>query len=181
MKNNMKQYSIIVGIAIILTVLILYTMSGCKQNSANATTEISSASLRIGYIDSDRLATQAEFPELTSFFEKKEKERARIRSLMTAKKHLTEAEKESIRKATKEFVKSEDALIKDFVETMRVCSKKVAEEKKLDMVLNNKSAARIVEYGGIDITEDVRAKILEMRKTDKKDDKTKSSSTPANK
>ncbi len=149
--------------------LLAFLMVGCKGKKGKVESS-SSGRLKVCYIDSDELI--GEFPDLINFMKKKERESLKIRTLLSSGKALTDQEKEKIKSTTIKFIKEENKQIENFVETVRKCTLQVAKEKKIDLVINNKSSDPIVEYirgENPDITEDVRVKIEEMRKESKKE------------
>lgn len=156
MKFSDKYFSRILIPAILLIVIGIFVTS-CQSSENNNNEGNSGRNLRVGYLDADKL--MKEFPELVKFMEEKQKQSTRVRTMLTSGKELTEAQKEQIKKTTIKFMEDENRYLEKFVEKVRESAKEVAEEKKLDLVLNNSSTEPVIEYGGIDITEDVRAEI----------------------
>ncbi|MFP4497212.1 MAG: hypothetical protein ACLFQV_03280 [Vulcanimicrobiota bacterium] len=157
--NRKKQLTFIVNtiLALVLAFSIIQ-LTGCKSSPPPEAE--SNQQLQVGYIDSDQLVK--EFPKLIQFMNKKEKESMEIQTLLSRGEKLSEDEKKKIKDTTVNFLEAENELVDNFVETVRNATRKVAEKKKLDVVINNKSSEPIIEYGGIDITEDVRTQIQEM-------------------
>lgn len=126
--------------------------------------------VRIAFIDSDQLL--GDFPEIKKFAEDKTLESEKIRKTMMERLsgggQLTDAEKAQIKASTKKFMEKEDKLLKEFIDKVRIATQKVADEKKIDIVLDNKTTDPIIEYGGVNITEDVRLKIKEMQSAEAK-------------
>lgn len=157
-------------LAALITALIIAMIGlgpGCKEDSAQ---DEAGTELKAGYIDSDRLLDN--YSDYRIFLVDKEKHAQEMRELLSSGKELTDSEKEKIKKTTLEYMKTEEGLIRKFVETVREASRKVCDAKKLDMVINNPSSNSVLEFGGIDITSEVQAKISQMEsegKANKKD------------
>lgn len=162
MRNNWKV-NIPVLLLVVLSVIFL---AGCRNEAdKNENSAVIDRDLKVGYIDSDKLLF--EYPEFKSFMKNKDKESEFIRSkIENARKlnKLSDSDKKHIKDITVDFMTKEQNILKKFVERVRVASTAVQNEKKLDIVINNAGSSPVIEYGGVDITDDVQAKMVELRK-----------------
>ncbi|MCE1245935.1 MAG: OmpH family outer membrane protein [Firmicutes bacterium] len=150
-------------IAASIMLCLAFCFSGCKVD--NKTTDESaqkSRDLKVGYIDSDKLI--AEDPDFKSFFNEKQKQAQQLQEKFGGKE-LSPEEQKNLEKLTKEFAAKEARILGTFVAKAREASTRVMEEKKLDLVLNNAASRSVMEYGGEDITDDVKVKITELEKS----------------
>lgn len=162
LENNWKTNTL----ALLLAVFTFILISGCRntteQDSGSALQE---RDLKVGYIDSDKLLF--DYPEFKSFMKKKDKESEFIRNKIESARKLnkfSEADKKYVKDLTLDFMQKEQNILKKFVEQVRTASTAVQNEKKFDLVINNSASAPVIEYGGVDITEDVQARMVELRK-----------------
>ena len=157
----------------ILVVIALFV--GCKGEEADPSKKVSDRALKIAYIDSDKLLE--DYPEYKSFKKKKETEgRQILKKVENAKKlgtKVSDEDRRKIKELTNQFLANEKVILKKFVESVREASIQVKNEKKYDMVLNNAATRPIVEFGGVDITEDVQVKMVELRKEGNSSEKEK--------
>jgi Skp family chaperone for outer membrane proteins len=167
MKSKTEKNLMIFLILVVLVVLTCLKITGCTLTGVEASpVDGSDRNIGIGYIDSDRLFS--EFPELIRFMEEKRQKSVEVRAMLTGGKQPTKAQSEKIARETEKFIQLENQHLKVFVDTIKRASAKVADEKKLDIIINNKSSERVLEYGGIDVTEEVRMKIRELNESDDK-------------
>jgi Skp family chaperone for outer membrane proteins len=162
MRLKLKNTSaVIIQAAFALSILLLAALAGCNSSAGSKVEDTPGKEIQIGMIDTDKLLN--DYPDYKKFAEKKEKAGSQVRSLLSGGKPLNSDQKGYIKKSTIEYMKNEEEIIKNFVETVREASKKVADEKKLDMVLKNAESEKIIEYGGTDVTSDVQAKMTEIQ------------------
>lgn len=159
--------------ALALAALIPGCRGGTNTPAANNKTD---REIKTGLIDSDRLLM--DYPEFKKFLDKKQTESRQIRNIMMKKPgeqggRLSGEDEAHIKKVTEDFMKKEAVIIKKFVDEVRDASKQVQDEKKLDMVINNPFSRSVVEFGGVDITDDVKAKMTELRKQKSSTDEAK--------
>ena len=152
--------------ALLLVVFVLFFLAGCRNEAdKNANSAVQERDLKVGYIDSDKLLF--DYPEFKTFMKNKEKESVSIRSkIENAKKlkKLSDGDRKYVKKLTLDFMQKEQNILKKFVEQVRVASTQVQNEKKMDIVINHAGSSPVIEYGGVDITEDVQARMVELRK-----------------
>jgi hypothetical protein len=167
MISRTGKNTAIVLLITIIVVFISIQITGCVISNADASTKSGSGKkLGIGYIDSDKLFS--EFPDLIKFMEEKREKSIEMRSILTGNKELTKEQSEKIAIETEKFIQLENQHLLVFVDTIKIASARVADDKKLDIIINNKSSEKVLEYGGIDVTEDVRLKIKELNESDAK-------------
>ena len=148
MKNTIKLTTITLLISLCFSVFIA---CGCANKASVG--QSTGKSLKIGYIDTDILMMAS--PELVKFMEKKMKKRQEIERIIFSKQ-LSESEKKQLKKTTDDFIAAEKEVRDKFVKAVEESCSKVAKEKNIYFILNNKSSEPIIEYGGIDITEEVK-------------------------
>ncbi len=162
MKNNWKVNTLV----LLLAVFSVMFLAGCRNEADKDTNStLQERDLKVGYIDSDKLLF--EYPEFKSFMKKKDKESEFIRNkIENARKlnQLSDSDRKYIKDLTLDFMQKEQNILKKFVEQVRVASTEVQNEKKLDIVINHAGSSPVIEYGGVDITEDVQARMVELRK-----------------
>jgi len=168
-KNGIMQ---IVGILIVIVMTGIFM--GCK--SGDSSEKPVSNELRVGYIDSDKLLF--EFPPFKEFRKKTQEKDIELSKIVMGKKReeITKKDRQMFNSIISSFLKERTELKNQFVEKVREASTVVMEEKKLDIIINNATTSATIEYGGIDITEDVQAKMVELRRqknTDTKEKKAK--------
>jgi hypothetical protein len=132
-------------------------MAGCRGESGGDAAKNPPGELKVGLIDSDRLLEN--YPEYKKFVDKKEKETLQVRNMLSTGKKLSEKDKEYVKSTTLNYMKSEEVILKNFVERVREASSLVMAEKKLSLVINNPGTASVIEFGGQDITSEVQAKL----------------------
>jgi Skp family chaperone for outer membrane proteins len=167
MKVLKEKYFNRILMITLLALLVFTASAGYRQITADASQVGGSGrSLEIGYIDSDKYFE--EFPEFIKFMQDKEKKSVEIRNLYKSGKQLTKEQAEDIAKETAKYMEMENNHLKVFVDVVTEASRRVADEKKLDIIFNNKSSGRVLEYGGINVTEEVRTKIREINQSKNK-------------
>jgi len=154
-------------INLLVLVLFAFALTGCRGEGANnpGGEKSGDRSLKVGYIDSDKLLF--EYPDFKKFLEKKQEESLEIRNKIakgSKLRNLSEEDRKYIKKATVEFMKKEEVILRKFVDQVRKASNLVKDEKKMDLIINSAASNPVREYGGIDITDDVHAKMIELRK-----------------
>lgn len=163
-KTKLGDVYIVLMTSIIFAVTVI---AGCQGESGNVSgrTVSGSSELRVGYIDSEKLLM--EHPEYKRFLEEKDRESIDIKNLIDRGRKagtLSNEEQDYIKDKTKQYIEAEDVIIESFVSQVREASKQVMNEKKLDLVINNPWSGTIIQYGGTDITEDVKSKMTGLDK-----------------
>lgn len=125
--------------------LLLCGLVGCSEKT-----------LQVGFIDSDKLLmTWDKYKDLG---EEYMKDMAELRKKDPSQ--MNDQEKMTFMKNNDALKEKWDKIKGDVREQIRLAAKKVATQKKLDLILDNSNTTPTIEYGGTDITEDV-LKVLE--------------------
>lgn len=158
-KLRIKRNIIVMSLALFMLSGLIFAASGCQANAKNSkdNAQVSYSPMKIGYIDADRLLSERD--EWKKFSRKKGQETVRLMEKYKDKEEPSLEEKKKIAKTTEQFIEEENKIIENFVEETRNASKEVAKEKKLDLIIINSSLSPIIEFGGTDVTEDVRKKL----------------------
>lgn len=162
MQNKSKSYRLILTLSLIgLVVGLVLLLSSCKTEASDSKgAKGDSSPLKAGYIDSEKLLENC--AEYRDFLPQKESHREKMRELLRPGNTLSDKDKEYIKKTTLDFMKKEEAIIEKLVGDIRTASKVVASEKKLDIIINNPESSQIIEFGGLDVTSEVQAKLSQL-------------------
>lgn len=151
---------------ILLILFLVGVFPGCHSGdkSGKSKEKVVSNELRVGYIDSDKLLF--EFPPFRKFRKKTQTKDFELSEIMKGKKReeITNRDRQLFNSIVNNFLKERTEIKNQFVDRVREASMVVMEEKKLDIIINNATTYAVIEYGGADVTEDVQAKMTELRK-----------------
>lgn len=130
-------------IALTLLVTVTLMLSGCGKPQP----------LNVGKIDTNQIMMQLpQFKELGEEKTKMEKELERQIGQQAASRPLTEAEKTKYKDMLKKWETLKRKFFEETFQLLRDATRKVAEEKKYDLVVVDTSFSPVVQYGGTDIT-----------------------------
>ncbi|MCK8827780.1 OmpH family outer membrane protein [Natroniella acetigena] len=144
---------ILVAITMLMTVIFLV---GCTAESeTEVVTEVEEVNIEVGVMDQDRVWTESE--QAANY---QEKLNNKIEAIQEEYNQEAEGlgEEEQFKKhqqAYEEINRLQEDLRNQFVAEIEQVVKEIAEEKELDMILDQQD----VRYGGIDITDQVIEKL----------------------
>ncbi len=133
--NSMKISAVIAALMIVFCCI-----SGCREKRE----------LKVGYIDTDQLLVKCEkYKKVGEDFLQDQQ--------ALVKKYGTDGQKPSM-EGQVEVMKLQEKWNKikqDVRDEIRIATTEVAKEKKMDLVLDNTTSSPVIEYGGVDITDDI--------------------------
>lgn len=128
--------------AVIAALVIVFCgLSGCREKHE----------LKIGYIDTDQLLVKCEK------YKKVGEDFLKDQEALVKKYRTPEGQKPSLEGQVEVMKLQEkwDKIKKDVRDEIRSKTAEIAKEKKLDLVLDNTSSTPVIEYGGVNITDDI--------------------------
>jgi len=136
MKKKTLSFSVIAAL-----ILVFCSLSGCRQK----------IDLKIGYIDTDQLLVRCEkYKKVGEDFQKDQEALVKKYAGPDGQKPSLEGQVEVLKLQEKW-----DRIKKDVRDEIRTATMEIAREKKLDLVLDNTTSNPVIEYGGVNITDDI--------------------------
>jgi Skp family chaperone for outer membrane proteins len=105
---------------------------------------------RVGYIDTDKLMQKWEKFKTSADEYTKEREQL-MRRLARNRSGPTFQDRLEVMKSDEKW----DKLKRELRDEIKAAAAQVAKDKKLDIILDNGATSPIIEYGGVDVTNDV--------------------------